>query len=293
MRLILSSNPYRDRGLRAALNAREILEGVGVETALCLPFDYNPNERSERIEMPKGVQLHDLEAELPHADMIVCFGGDGTILHTARSAISHNLPVLGVNMGSVGFIAELERGELQALTRLPQGDYTIEERMLLRVCVYRGKHLVSEDLALNDAVFSNCAVSRVADMEILTDGVLATRITGDGVIVCTPTGSTAYSMAAGGPIVEPTSREIIITPICPHHFTARAMVLDSRRTVTVRIPRGSRKRIQLCVDGDKPLRLAWDERVEISRAVEVARLVRLHNRNFYQLLSKKLGGAIK
>lgn len=290
MRYILSSNPYRDTKLRTALAAKEILEKHGGQTVICLPFD---SISSDRFEAPQGVKIEPLEDQLSISDMLLCFGGDGTILHTARSAVKYDIPVLGINLGSVGFIAELERGEISCLPRLEEGKYTLEPRMLLDVRIFRGKKLIHQELALNDAVFSKCAVSRVADIEVYADGVQTTKITGDGVIVSTPTGSSAYSLSAGGPIVEPTGEQILITPICAHHFSARPMVLSSHRTVTVRIPRGSSKNIQLCIDGGRPIRLGREEWVELRCAEETVKLVRIYNRNFYQLLNKKLSGGIR
>ena len=211
MRVLLSSNPYRDRGLRVALEARRILNNAGAETALCLPF---APRKGDRLDLPRQVKLGSMEEELKRADVLLCFGGDGTILHAARDATLHDVPILGVNMGSVGFMAELERGELSLLTLLAAGEYRTEERMMLSVRVLRGEKVLSEDLALNDAVISKGSMARVAEMEVRADGVLVTNLMGDGVIVSTPTGSTAYSMSAGGPIVEPTSRDIIVTS-CP------------------------------------------------------------------------------
>ena len=124
MRVLLSSNPYRDRGLRAALEAKKILERAGVEAALCLPF---VPKKGDRLELPRHAQLKNMEEELPRADLLICFGGDGTILHAARDATLHDLPILGVNMGSVGFMAELERSELNRLAQLAKGDYTIQD----------------------------------------------------------------------------------------------------------------------------------------------------------------------
>ena len=198
MRVLLSSNPYRDRGLRVALEARRILNNAGAETALCLPF---APRKGDRLDLPRQVKLGSMEEELKRADVLLCFGGDGTILHAARDATLHDVPILGVNMGSVGFMAELERGELSLLTLLAAGEYRTEERMMLSVRVLRGEKVLSEDLALNDAVISKGSMARVAEMEVRADGVLVTNLMGDGVIVSTPTGSTAYSMSAGGPIV--------------------------------------------------------------------------------------------
>ncbi len=289
MKVILSSNPYRDKGLRAALEAKRILERSGAETVLCLPFT---PKKGERLDLPRQLPISSLEEELPLADLMICFGGDGTILHAARDATLHDVPVLGVNMGSVGFMAELERGDLSLLSVLVRGTYTIQERMMLDVRVFRGNKLLSQDMALNDAVISKGSVARVAEMEVLADGVQITAVTGDGVIVATPTGSTAYSMSAGGPIVEPASQLIIVTPVCAHQLSARAMVLSPERTITVQLPRGTHKYLYLSVDGGKAVRLSGGDRVEIRRAERSTKLVQLSDRSFYQVIHQKLGGFI-
>lgn len=287
MKIILSSNPYRDRGMRAAVEAKRILEKAGAQTAICLPF---VPKKGERVEVPKQIQLSKLEQELPGADLLICFGGDGTILHAARDATLHDVPIMGVNMGSMGFMAELERGELPQLAELPQNGFTIQERMMLDVRVYRGDKLLDEDLALNDAVISKGSMARVAEVEVFADGIQVTTVTGDGVIVSTPTGSTAYSMSAGGPIVEPTSNAIIFTPVCAHQLAARAMVLAPERRIEVRLPKGSRKHLFLSVDGGKAVRLVGGDRVEVQRSARTTKLVQLSKRSFYQLINQKLGG---
>lgn len=289
MKIVLSSNPYRDKGMRVALEARRILEHAGAQTVLCLPFQ---PKKGDRLELPRQVPLSLLEKELPTADLLICFGGDGTILHAARDATRCGVPILGVNTGSVGFMAELERGELPLLAPLAHGMYTVEERMMLDVRVLRGSKVLYEDSALNDAVISKGSMARVAEMEVLADRVKVTGLTGDGVIVATPTGSTAYSMSAGGPIVEPTSRSIIVTPVCAHQLTARAMVLAPERVVTVQLPKGNRKYLYLSVDGGKALRLTGGDRVEISQGERSTQLVRLADRSFYQVINQKLGGLL-
>ena len=287
MKIVLSSNPYRDKGLRVALEAQRVLEHSGAQTVLCLPFQ---PKKGDRLDLPRQVPLSLLDKELPTADLLVCFGGDGTILHAARDATLHGVPILGVNMGSVGFMAELERSELPLLAPLAHGMYTIEERMMLDVKVLRGEKVVSQDMALNDAVISKGSMARVAEMEVFADRVKVTGITGDGVIVATPTGSTAYSMSAGGPIVEPTSKSIVVTPVCAHQLTARAMVLAPERIVTVQLPRGNRKYLYLSVDGGKAVRLSGGDRVDICRSQRFTQLVRLADRSFYQVINQKLGG---
>ncbi|MCI8437293.1 MAG: NAD(+)/NADH kinase [Lawsonibacter sp.] len=287
MKIVLSSNPYRDKGLRAALEAKRVLEHAGAKTMMCLPFQ---PKKGDRLDLPRQLPLSQLDKELATADLLICFGGDGTILHAARDAAFHEVPILGVNMGSVGFMAELERGELPLLAPLAHGMYTIEERMMLDVNVLRGDRLISKDVALNDAVISKGSMARVAEMEVLADRVKVTAITGDGVIIASPTGSTAYSMSAGGPIVEPTSKSIIVTPVCAHQLAARAMVLAPERVVTVQLPRGNRKYLYLSVDGGKAVRLSGGDRVEIGCSQRVTQLVRLADRSFYQIINQKLGG---
>ena len=287
MRIILSSNPYRDRGLHTALEAQRVLKNAGAETVMCFPFI---PKKGERLDIPPQIELQNLEKELARADLLICFGGDGTILHTARDAALHDVPILGVNMGSVGFMAELERSELKLLPRLLQQPFRTQSRMMLEVKTFRGGRQLSEDLALNDAVISKGSMARVAELEVWADQTALCSLTGDGVVVATPTGSTANSMSAGGPIVEPTSNCLIITPVCAHQLGARPMVLDPDRVITVHPPRGSRKAIYLSVDGGKSVRLSGGERVEIRRAKRCVRLVRLTQRNFYQVIHEKLGG---
>ena len=288
MRVILSSNPYRDRGMRAAQQARNVLERVGVECCFCLPFEMGQNSHAE---LPRNLTFSNLQQELSHADMLICFGGDGTILHAAKDATMHNVPILGVNMGSVGFMAELEETELSQLERLAAGEYTVEERMMLRVRLLRAKQVVYDELALNDAVLSKGSIARVAELDVFADGTHICQLSGDGVVVATPTGSTAYSMSAGGPIVEPGSDNLVITPVCAHQLSARPMVMAGSRTIAVQLPRRSRKNVYLSVDGGKATRISGSDRVEICRAQQRTRLVKLSGKNFYQLLNQKLGGS--
>ena len=287
MKVILSSNPFRDRGMKAARQAASILEKDGVECRFCLPFDLgavNPPE------MPRDIEFKHLEQELPGADVLICFGGDGTILHAAKDATIHNVPILGVNLGNIGFMAELEESELNMVSRIATRNFSIEERMMLQVRVYRGKQLIYDQIALNDAVISKGSIARVAELDVSADGVLICQLSGDGVVVATPTGSTAYSMSAGGPIVEPASDNLVVTPVCAHQLSARPMVMAPDRTITVQLPRRSRKSVYLSVDGGKALRISGNDRVEICRAECCTRLVKLSGKNFYQLLNQKLGG---
>lgn len=286
MKVVLSPNPYRDRGLKAAQAAEKILRSVGVETVMCLPFQVEGNG----MEPPKHIRFKSTQEELKSADMLVCFGGDGTILHAAKDANAFHVPVLGVNLGSVGFMAELEQSELSMLSRLAAGKYTIENRMMLDVAVRREGKTIYNDLALNDAAVTKGAVARVVDLEVYGDKVLISSFSADGVLISTPTGSTAYSMSAGGPIVEPTAENIIVTPICPHALSARSFVLSRGRTVSVKLGRMMRKTTYLSVDGGKAFRLNSGDIVEIKESKSKTQLVRVTGRTFYEILNHKLGG---
>lgn len=286
MKIVLSPNPYRDKGMKTAMAAREILKQSGVETAMCLPFS---RDADAPADLPDNLEFRDIEKSLPGADMLICFGGDGTILHAAKNADALGIPILGVNMGSVGFMAELEHGELNLLKKLPLGQYSIERRMMLEVKAMRGNKVFYHDIALNDAVITKGAVARVIDLSVSGDGVLITNFGGDGVIVCTPTGSTAYSMSAGGPIVEPTAENLIITPICAHSLQTKSMVLGRDRKVDIRIGRQCRKTAYLSVDGGKAMKLYVGDNVEVTRSVHQTKLVRLTDRSFYEILNHKLG----
>lgn len=288
MKIVLCPNPYRDRGLRAAQSAQRILESAGAATAICLPFDVEP---PSRLDLPAGVGLGRLDRELEGADVLVCFGGDGTILHAAHEANARNIPVLGVNLGSIGFMAELEHGELSLLSRLASGKFGIERRMMLDVSVRREGRCVFEQHALNDAVLTKGAVARVLDLEVTGDRVTISSFSGDGVVVATPTGSTAYSMAAGGPIVEPTAENIIIAPICAHSLHAKPFVLGAGRAVGVRLAPGSKKTAYLSVDGGRAFRIQPGDWVECRRSRQVTRLVKLTGRSFYERINQKLGKA--
>lgn len=286
MKVVLCPNPYRDRGMKAAQAAERILREAGCQTVMCLPFQVE----GSAIELPRHIKFYNTQEELKNAGLLICFGGDGTILHAAKDANAHNVPVLGVNLGSVGFMAELEQGELSQLSRLATGKYAVEIRMMLDVRVRREGRTVFSDIALNDAALTKGAAARMVELEIYGDKTLMTGFSSDGVVISTPTGSTAYSMSAGGPIVEPTTENIIVTPICPHALSARSIVLGGDRQVAVRMGRMTRKTAYLSVDGGKAFRLSGGDTVELRRSAAKTRLVRLTGRSFYEILNHKLGG---
>lgn len=286
MKIVLSPNPYRDKNLAAALEARDILESGGAEVVVCLPFEA---DEATQAAIGGRVKLKRLSRELERADLLICFGGDGTILHAAHDASPRHVPILGVNLGSVGFMAELERDELAQLSALFDRKWELEHRMMLDVRVRRDGKTVFSETALNDAVLVKGSVARMLDLEVTGDGTVISAFSADGVVLATPTGSTAYCMAAGGPIVEPTSDNIIMAPVCAHSLHAKPFVLDSRRVVGARIAAGSRKTAYLSVDGGRSFRIQPGDLVECRRSRQTTRLVRLTGRSFYERIHTKLG----
>ena len=281
-KVILSPNPYRDKGFKTAQVAQKILTDLGVQTRMCLPFNVDRN-----FELPKNVKLYDLNQELKETDMLICFGGDGTILHSSKQATLNQVPILCVNVGNMGFMAELESNELHLLERAVRGEYTLDNRLMLDVQVRRGEEVLYQDIALNDAVVTKGAVAREIQLQVLCDGVQATEPSGDGVIVCTPTGSTAYSLSAGGPIVEPTAQNLIITPICAHALSAKSFVLSSQRVVTIKASKNGRKNAYLSVDGGRAVRLNTADEVIIRRSEHETKLVRIKDTSFYSVINNK------
>lgn len=282
MKIVLTPNPYRDRNFKHVEQAVSILQDAGVETKVCLPFDVDKS-----FELPGDMSFYDLNREIKNADMLICFGGDGTILHASKIATRYHVPILGVNIGTMGFMAELEASELSLLKGLAEGNYSVEKRMMLHVTVTNDNKELFNEIALNDAAITKGAVARVIQMSVDCDGVEAIRCSGDGVIVCTPTGSTAYSMSAGGPIVEPSAKNIIITPICAHTFQAKGIVTSPWRTISVRLSKLGRRNAFLSVDGGRAFRLNPEDTVTIKKAEQETRLVRLKDTSFYEILNNK------
>ena len=271
-RVILCPNPYRDGELTVAKHSKEILEAIGFETVVCLPFS------REGYDDQLGVPIRQLQQEIKRADMLIAFGGDGTILHLARTVALHSVPVLGINLGSLGFMSELEPNELERLNALKEWNFAVESRMMLDVTVLREGKPVYKG-----------SVARVVRLDVSTEEGRLTRITGDGAIVSTPTGSTGYSMAAGGPIVEPTAHNLLLTPICPHSTRAGSYVLAPEHTLVVETADANRKFVYLSVDGGKAFSLKNGDKVRVRQSKFVTKLVRLSKKSFCEILDSKMG----
>ena len=281
-KVILCPNPYRDAQLRVAKEAKRVLDEVGCPNVVCLPF------RNQEPPEGYGLNIEPLQQEIRGADLIIAFGGDGTILHLSKTAAHRDIPVLGVNLGSLGFMAELESKELSQLRDLCDGKYEIESHMMLDVSVQRDGRVIYSNLALTEALIARGNISRVIRLQIFTEQGKLVDVAGDGVIVASPTGSTAYSLSAGGPVVEPTARNFIVSPICAHSVHANAYVLSPERVITVQTEKNSYKPVLLSVDGGRAFSLRSGDSIEVRRSKFDTKLVRLSKRSFCEILQKKM-----
>ena len=280
--VILSSNPYRDKNFRTLRQAKQLLEEAGMQCRICLVF-----EVEQKVDLPRDLTFTDLDAALPGAELLICFGGDGTMLHASKAATRAGIPVLGVNIGNMGYLAEVDSTELDILTRLLSDDYFLERRMMLQVRVLRDGQVIFDDIALNDAVVTKSAVARTVHLSVASDEQHPIILSGDGVIVCTPTGSTAYCMSAGGPLVEPTARCIVVTPICSHDLMSKSFVLSADRTVSIRSARAGKKTAYLSLDGGRAIRLLSTDTVQIRQSAFETQFLHLRDRSMFEIINAK------
>jgi NAD+ kinase len=261
----------------------EMLERHGREAVVCPVFD----DDAGGAVQPIGFRTAKLEDELTSAEMIIAFGGDGTILRAARAAADYSVPILGINMGGKGFIAEIEVEEIDLINSAATGAYDVESRMMLDAEVVRDGNTVCRDFALNDIVLRGD--NKVIDLTLYGDGQIISDFSGDGAIIATPTGSTAYSMAAGGPIVEPTAHNILVTPICAHVLEAKPFVLASDRRVSIEVGYNKHSPAYMSADGCERVNIQSGDVINEKKSGKLTRLVRLSNRSFYRKVSEKLG----
>lgn len=239
------------------------------------------------IQSPRA-EYYPTEFEtIKHADVAISIGGDGTIIHTAKDAAILGKPVLGVNCGRVGFVAGLEPSELDLLPALINGHYTVDERMMLEVSVIRG-NAVQRSYALNDVTITHGAVSRMIDLDVHLNGEFINEYRADGIIIATPTGSTAYSLSAGGPVIEPHMKCILLTPICPHSLFSRSVLFSDDSTVQIKRGRDSRENPFVTIDGRKSEAIGESDVILVRRADISAKFIKLNNKNFYRVLNEKL-----
>ncbi len=275
MRIVVIPNE-KAAGVSAAIRpVRKALTGLGAEV-LFPPAD---------ILFPENAA----DALLKQGDVVVALGGDGTIIHTAKRAALLNKPVLGINCGTLGFMAGLESDELLRLSALIEGRFTVEKRMMLSVRVHPadgGESL--EYQALNEVVLARGPQSRMVKIAVSMGEEPVATYNADGVIVATPTGSTAYSLSAGGPIVDPAVRCLLLTPVCPHSLFARSYIFSEEAQLTLRPMESRGEEAYLTVDGEESVRIRVKDVVHVSQSSRPVSLIRIKEQPFYNTLNQKL-----
>lgn len=235
-----------------------------------------------------GVIFSRPEDLVQNCDIVIAVGGDGTIIHVLKQAALLDKPVLGINAGRLGFMAGLEIFELDKLADLIQGNYYLEKRLMLSVQLNRKDGPVQQFYCLNDAVVSHGNISKIIDLKVLCDGREMLEYRADGVIVATPTGSTAYSLSAGGPVISPNIFCFLMTPICPHSLNSRTILFEGSSTIDI-VPAGDKEQnIYLTIDGEQSVQVGQEDSITISVADIYANLIRIKDIDFFQILSEKI-----
>lgn len=281
----LVPNITKSGALRCAASVSQTLGALGTAS-------YAETRKAEMINALGGTVVPTAGEELyARCDAAIVFGGDGTVLGAAKHAAEHDVPVLGINFGHIGYITELEEGEAKLTERLANGDYRIEERMMLDVSVTKNGKSFFFARAFNEAAISRGMISRLADFSVSCDGNPVNHYRADGLIISTPTGSTAYSMAAGGPVIDPSVEVIASTPVCSHSLeAARTLIFGPSSVIRVNITSAERNEAVITVDGRSYFRIDDGEYVvTVKKSDKKVKLIRLKNIPFATMLYKKFG----
>ncbi len=285
------TNQAKDQGLATTRRIQEYLLAHGRKCQV-REFQKTRQGDSERRKEGPG-RYTDIDLIPEETQCILVLGGDGTLIQAARDTLSRQIPLLGINMGTLGYLAEIERSNLEhALDCLMEDQYTVEERMMLQGQVYQDGKLLSQDFALNDIVISRYGSLRVISCQLYVNGAFLNAYSADGIIVATPTGSTGYSLSAGGPIVSPSASMTILTPICPHTLNTRSIVLSPQDQIQIRVGPGkcpSRKEALVTFDGEHAAVLGEGDYVEIRKAEQVTKILKISNASFLDVLRNKMG----
>ncbi len=274
------TNLEKDAELRYTRELAECIISMGGQVKLT-------SEAADIIGI--GESCLDDDAVTDCSDMVVCLGGDGTFLKAARKIYKKDLPILGINLGNLGFLTEIDKNAVHhAMEHIFRGEYQVEDRMMLEVEIHKSGCDTVKDVALNDAVISRGAISRILHVKTYINGVFVDSFPGDGLIVSSPTGSTAYSLSAGGPIVEPDTELIIITPICPHILYSRSFITKAESTVTAVVDENFQHNAMVTIDGQEGYEIRGGDSVLIRKSRHSIKLVRINSRNFFNILRTKI-----
>lgn len=272
------------------LSKEEAISCAGEISLLMLSNNSDVFMLSECAPFYKGVKVSytdTIEELFRICDIAITVGGDGTIIHAAKYAARFDKPLIGVNVGRLGFAADIEIDGISELTRILDGDYSVEERVLFDVEVI--KNGASKNyLAVNDAVIARGQLSKIIDLQVTLDDEEIAKYRADGLLFSTPTGSTAYSLSAGGPIIAPQLDCILMTPVCPHSLFSRSVIFEGNSVLTVSVKIPSECCCVLTIDGEKNIDILADDIVKIKKSDLKLKFVSINKRNFYRKLNEKL-----
>ena len=284
MKVVLFPNFSKKNALQTALKCCDILEGLGIEI-------FAPDSCINELSAKECVSFGNINDIAKDCDIMTAIGGDGTILKASVYASDHNVPLLGINTGRLGFMASMESDELENLSKIKTGDYIMETRMMLDAVLVRDGQVISEHTALNDIVVAR-PYSKITDYEVSTGGRVVSSMRSDGMVFATPTGSTAYALSAGGPILEPGTECIQLTPICPHSLFSRTMVFTAERTLEVK-HFAADDSVYFSVDGRSRLEIRQSDRLIIKKSMKNLRLIDIKGYSFFDAVNNKLMNPIK
>ena len=278
------TNKDKDPGFQTTRFVKEYLEKRGKKCTI----------RENMVESGGNYKYTDADGIPDDVDCVLVLGGDGTLLQASRDLTERDLPLLGINMGTLGYLAEVDRKGIEpALERLLAGEYQIVSRMMISGEVYHQGKKVMEDLALNDIVIGRYGRLRIIDFKIYVNGEYLNRYSADAMVISTPTGSTGYSLSAGGPIVSPEASMLLMTPVAPHTLNTRSIILPDDAEITVEmLPGHSRSGddAEVTFDGDTSVRLTCTDKVVIRKAVKKTRLIKINQISFLEVLRTKMNG---
>lgn len=278
------TNKDKDPGFQTTRFVKEYLEKRGKKCTI----------RENMVDSGGSYKYTDAAGIPEDVDCVLVLGGDGTLLQASRDLTERDLPLLGINMGTLGYLAEVDRKGIEpALERLLAGEYQIVSRMMISGEVYHQGKKVMEDLALNDIVIGRYGRLRIIDFKIYVNGEYLNRYSADAMVISTPTGSTGYSLSAGGPIVSPEASMLLMTPVAPHTLNTRSIILPDDAKITVEmLPGHSRSGddAEVTFDGDTSVRLTCTDKVVIRKAVKKTRLIKINQISFLEVLRTKMNG---
>lgn len=277
------TNHVKDPNLEKTNLIKNYLEEKG---KVCYVQDSGAQDKEHRYKYTDAARIPE------DVECVLVLGGDGTLLQASRDLVDTRLPLLGINMGTLGYLAEIEHQNIRAaLDKLMNGEFTIEERMMITGSVFQKNKKLMTDMALNDIVIGRRGRLRVVNFNIYVDDVFLCSYRADGIIISTPTGSTGYSLSAGGPIVAPDASLMLLTAIAPHTLNSRTIVLPDGVKITVEL--GSinmldNERAEVTFDGDTSMKLNVGNSIEVTRSEKITRLIKINNTSFVEILRKKM-----